>query len=115
MVDSHPLISDAVIGAWELARAHNPPPSSDELIGRAGVAGVVVIAHGKTWSVVARSGGPFLVIHDWLDGVWRVDGDTEWPYEMAMIVSELWEVSQGRPPFDESQIPPMPKLPWHKD
>lgn len=98
-IDTEEVITDAVISAWELAR-EQPPPTRQQVYSTAGDAGRVVVGHGPSWSIVARSGGPFLVLSDAFEAVWRVDRDELWQAELGAIVSELIEVSQGRPAVD---------------
>jgi hypothetical protein len=110
-VDDDPDLAEVIAEAWDLARGQ---PSPDEVASRSGVAGRVVTAHGASWSLIARSGGPVLVMSDVFGDVVRVDGDPDWVAELAELVAELVNVSQGLPAFDESQVPPMPRLPWHR-
>jgi hypothetical protein len=103
-------LADVVAEAWDVARSQ---PSPGRVRAERGVSGMVVAAHGDTWSLVARSAGPVLILSDRIAGVLRVDRDPDCRVELSELVSELVNVAQGRPPFDESQIPPMPPLPWH--
>lgn len=108
-----PQMEEAVFAIWDVAR-EDPPPGRDRVYSTSGDAGRVVVAHAEHASVVARSGGPFLIITDALGKIaWRVEADEVWKEDLAEIFRELFEVSQGRPAVDESQIPPMPRLPWH--
>jgi hypothetical protein len=114
-IDPTPAISEAVFAIWDLAR-DDPPPGRDRVYSVSGDAGQIVVAHAEDASVVARSGGPFLVMTDALGKMaWRVEADEVWKNDLAEIFRELWEVAHGRPAVDESQIPPMPRLPWHAD
>jgi hypothetical protein len=114
-VSAAQAIEDAVFAVWDLAR-EEPPPGREHVYSVGGDAGRIVVAHTDNASVVARSGGPFLIICDVLGKMaWRIDTDEIWADDLAEIVRELFEVSQGRPAVDESQIPPMPRLPWHRD
>jgi hypothetical protein len=110
-VDDDPDLAEAIAQAWDLARGQ---PSPDEVVSRAGVDGRVVVAHGAVWSLVAQLGGPILLMSDEFGDVVRVDGDPDWAAELAELVVELVNVSQGLPAFDESRIPPAPRLPWHR-
>lgn len=110
-----PPIEEAVLAVWDLAR-EDPPPGRDRVYAAFGDEAPVLVGHAESATVVARSGGPFLVMTDELGKtVWRVEADEVWAQDLAEIVRELFEVSQGRPAVDESQIPPMPRLPWHRD
>jgi hypothetical protein len=113
-VEDDPELAEVVADAWDVARSH---PPHDQVQSRPGTAGRVVVAHGDTWTLVARSGGPVLVLSDRIKGVLRVDRDPhEWIVaELTELVTELINVSLGLPAYDESKIPPMPPLPWHRD
>lgn len=114
-VSAAQAIEDAVFAVWDLAR-QVPPAGREQVYSVGGDAGRIVVAHTDNASVVARSGGPFLIIVDSLGKMaWRIDTDEIWADDLALIVRELFEVSQGRPAVDESAIPPMPRLPWHRD
>jgi hypothetical protein len=112
-IDSVPQLQEAVFAVWELAR-QLPPAGRDLVYSVGGDGGQVVVAHTEVASVVARSGGPFLLLADGLGRLaWRVESDQVWKDDLAMIFYELFEVAHGRPAVDESGIPPMPRLPWH--
>jgi hypothetical protein len=49
-ISDDPELADVVAEAWDLARS-TPPPGQVQT--QSGVAGMVVIAHGDSWSVVA--------------------------------------------------------------
>lgn len=109
------VVEEAVFAVWDLAR-EQPPPARERVYSVSGDAGRIVVAHAEQASLLARSGGPFLIIADLLGKtLWRIDGDEVWADDLAEIFRELFEVSQGRPAVDESQIAPMPRLPWHRD
>jgi len=113
-VASSPVIEAAVLAVWDLTR-EDPPPQRDRVYRIRGDFGPVVVAHADEATLLARSDGPYLVIADRLGRiVWRVDGDPVWAEDLAEIFRELVEVAEGRPAVDESQIPPMPRLPWHR-
>ncbi|MBT8226472.1 MAG: hypothetical protein HKP61_23810 [Dactylosporangium sp.] len=109
-VGDDPELADVVAEAWDAARLE---PPEYQVLTRAGVAGMVVVVHGPTWSLVARSGGPVLVMSDRIAGVLRIDADPDCEVELTELVAELVNVGQGLPAFDESGLPPMPRLPWH--
>lgn len=112
-VDSVPAVQEAVFAIWELARL-DPPAGRDLVYAASGDGGQIVVAHAERASVVARSGGPFLVLADVLGKLaWRVEADEVWKDDLAMIFYELFEVAHGRPAVDDSGIPSMPHLPWH--
>jgi len=110
-IDDEPELADVVVALWDIARSGPFPP---EVTVQSGVAGVVVLVQGQDFSVVARSGGPVLVLSDRIRGVLRVDRDPSWQAELTVLVSELIAMGQGSEPFDESSVPP-PRLPWHRD
>lgn len=112
-ISGDPALGDIVAEAWDLARAQ---PSQDQVWSRTGDAGLVVVAHGQAWSLVARSGGPVLVLSEAFEGVVRLEPDEYWlpEVELSVLVGELVSASRGELPFDESQVPPMPRLPWHQ-
>ncbi|NUT34100.1 MAG: hypothetical protein HOV79_13620 [Hamadaea sp.] len=89
-IDDEPALAEAVNAVGGYLRAGG---SSVDLLprvdiwSRRGVAGHVVCAHGESWSLAARSGGPFLILIG--DRVWRVDGDPTWRGELAGIVDDL--------------------------
>jgi hypothetical protein len=114
-IDSTPPIQEAVFAIWDLAR-EDPPPERDRVYAVSGDAGRIVVAHAELATVVARSGGPFLIMVDSLGKLaWRLEADEVWKDDLAEIFRELFEVANGRPAVDESQIPPMPRLPWHRE
>ena len=105
-------LADIVVALWDVARSQPFPPGVSV---QAGVAGTVVMVHGPDFSFVARSGGPALVVSDRIRGVLRVDRDPSWQAELSGLISELIAVGQGSAPFDESMLPPPPRMPWHRD
>ncbi|GAA4961595.1 hypothetical protein GCM10025331_61220 [Actinoplanes utahensis] len=111
-IEDEPVLADIVVALWDIARSRSSPP---EVTVQAGVAGAVVLVQGLGFSVVARSGGPVLVLSDQIRGVLRVDRDPSWQAELSILVSELIAVGQGSEPFDESAVPPPPRMPWHRD
>ncbi|MEV6965707.1 hypothetical protein AB0M47_11365 [Hamadaea sp. NPDC051192] len=114
-VSAVPAIEEAVFAVWDLAR-EEPPPGRDRVYAAHGDEAPIVVGHAESATLVARSGGPVLVMTDALGKtVWRVEGDEVWVQDLAEIFRELWEVTHGRPAVDESQIPRMPRLPWHRD
>jgi hypothetical protein len=114
-VSAVPPIEEAVFAVWDLAR-EEPPPGRDRVYAARGDEAPIVVGHAEAATVVARSGGPVLVMADALGRtVWRVEADEVWAQDLAEIFRELWEVAHGRPAVDESAIPPMPRLPWHQD
>lgn len=104
-------LADLVVVLWDISRS-GPFPEGVSVHG--GVAGAVVLVNGPDFSVVARSGGPVLVLSDRIRGVLRVDRDPSWQAELSALISELIAVGQGSDPFDESALPPPPPLPWHQ-
>ena len=113
-VEDDPELAEVIAEAWDLVRSG---PPHDQVQSRPGTAGVVVAAHGESWSMVVRSGGPILVLSDRIKGTLRIDRDPhEWIVaELTELVAELINVSLGLPAYDESKIPPIPPLPWHRD
>jgi hypothetical protein len=76
---------------------------------------VVVLVHGPDFSLAGRSGGPVLVVSDRIRGVLRIDRDPSWQQELSTLIAELIAAGQGSEPFDESMVPPPPRMPWHRD
>ena len=110
-VDDDPLLADVVAELWDVARSR---PVSDRVWSGTGAGGAVVVVHGPTWSVVARSGGPMLVVCEGF-AVARIENDPDWAVELAVLTSELINAAAGLPPFDESSVQGWPRLPWHRD
>lgn len=107
-------IEEAVFAIWDLVR-EDPPPGRDRVYRLRGDFGPVAIAHAAEATLIARAGGPFLLMADKVgERVWRIDGDAVWDEDLAEILREMVEVAEGRPAVDESQIPPMPVLPRHR-
>ncbi|WP_157751801.1 hypothetical protein [Actinoplanes derwentensis] len=106
------VLVDLVVVLWDIARSGPFPP---EVTVQAGVAGAVVLVHGPDFSVAGRSGGPVLVVSDQIRGVLRIDRDPSWQQELSALIGELIAVGQGAEPFDESMLPPPPRMPWHRD
>ncbi|MEV6927395.1 hypothetical protein AB0M46_23220 [Dactylosporangium sp. NPDC051485] len=105
---------EAVFAVWDLVR-EDPPPDRERVYRLRGDFGPVAIAHTDDATLIARAGGPFLLMSDRVgERVWRIDGDEVWDEDLAEILREMVEVAEGRPAVDESQIPPMPVLPWHR-
>jgi len=114
-ISAVPPIEEAVFAVWDLAR-EDPPPGRDRVYAAQGDESPIVVGHAESATIVARSGGPVLVMADALGKtVWRVEADAVWADDLAEIFRELFEVAHGRPAVDESAIPPMPRLPWHRD
>jgi hypothetical protein len=111
-LEDEPELAEIVAELWEVARSG---PSPQGVSAQPGVAGMVVVAHRATFSLVCRSGGPALVLSDRISGVLRVDRDPSWEVELSALVSELADVARGLAPFDESTVPPPPRMPWHRD
>lgn len=89
-IDDEPALAEAVNAVGGFLRSAGSsvnlwPPV--DVWSRRGVAGHVVCAHGATWSLAARAGGPFLILTG--AQVWRVDGDPTWRGELAGIVDDL--------------------------
>jgi hypothetical protein len=105
-------LADLVVVLWDIARSGPFPP---EVTVQAGVAGAVVLVHGPDFSVAGCSGGPVLVVSDRIRGVLRIDRDPSWQQELSALIGELIAVGQGSEPFDESMVPPPPRMPWHRD
>jgi hypothetical protein len=105
-------LADLVVVLWDIARSRAFPP---EVTVQSGVAGVVVLVHGADFSLAGRSGGPVLVVSDRIRGVLRIDRDPSWQQELSALIGELIAVGQGSAPFDESVVPPPPRMPWHRD
>jgi hypothetical protein len=105
-------LADLVVVLWDIARSGPFPPG---VTVQAGVAGVVVLVHGPDFSLAGRSGGPVLVVSDRIRGVLRIDRDPSWHQELSILIGELIAVGQGSEPFDESVVPPPPRMLWHRD
>lgn len=109
-------VSEVIAQAWDLTLPGVLEPSASVQT-RTGAAGVVIVAHGAKWSLVARSGGPVLILSDRIAGVVRVDLDPESGAELAALVSALANVGRGLPARDEAALEAvwesMPRLPWH--
>ncbi|MEV0269591.1 hypothetical protein AB0H43_12480 [Hamadaea sp. NPDC050747] len=107
------VLEAAVFAVWDLAR-EQPPPGRDLVYRLRAEHGAVAVAHTQRASLAARRGGPYLLIADELGQiVWRLQ-DPIWDEDLVEIWRELVEVAEGRSAVDESQIPPMPPLPWHQ-
>lgn len=111
-IDKQPGAADAVADAFDLAYSQ---PSIQQVRVSDGVAGAVVLAHGPSWSVVARSAGPVLLLIDGTAAVLRVDLDHGWETELNALVTALVRAGRGLPPLDESLMPgPPPDGPWRR-
>lgn len=109
-IDERPGAADVIADAFDLAHSR---PTADVVQVSDGVAGAVVLAHGPSWSVVARSGGPVLLLIDGTAAVLRVDLDFSWQMELKALVTALVRAGRGSPPVDESlSPPPPPDGPW---
>lgn len=106
------ILADLVVVLWDIARSRPFPP---EVTVQSGAAGVVVLVHGPDFSLAGRSGGPAMVVSDRIRGVLRIDRDPSWQQELSALIGELIAVGQGSEPFDESVVPPPPRMPWHRD
>jgi len=102
-VEDDPAVADAVADAWDVARCR---PVPEGVWSRTGPGGVVVVVHRPVWTLVARAGGPVLLLMQGSELVARLDGDPEWAGELSVLVQELLAASRGEPPFQESQLPP---------
>lgn len=111
-IEDEIALAELVATLWDIARSRPFPP---EVTVQAGVAGVVVLVHGPDFSLAGRSGGPVLVVSDRIRGVLRIDRDPSWQQELSVLIGELIAVGQGAEPFDESVVPPPPRMPWHRD
>ncbi|MBI3686097.1 MAG: hypothetical protein HY241_01945 [Actinobacteria bacterium] len=112
-VNDDPELADVIAEAWGTVQTQ---PAGEWVRTRTGGFGAVVVTHGDWWSLIARTGGPVLVLSDRVRGVLRVDQDPSWREELTELVAELANVGRGLPPFDESRLPPVPMLPWrHRD
>ena len=111
-IEDEVALADLVVVLWDIARSQPLPP---EVRVQSGVAGVVVLVHGPDFSLAGRSGGPVLVISDRIRGVLRIDRDPSFQQELTVLIGELIAVGQGSEPFDESMVPPAPRMPWHRD
>ncbi|BEL05579.1 hypothetical protein Q0Z83_037700 [Actinoplanes sichuanensis] len=56
-----------------------------------------------------------LVVSDRIRGVLRIDRDPSWQQVLSALIGELIAVGQDSEPFDESMVPPPPRMPWHRD
>ena len=93
-VDGDPVLADVVAQARALAGSR---PDDSLVRSQAGVGGYHQPAHGPTWSLVARSGGPVLVICEaYPDGV-RIDADGDRQCDLAAMVAELITASRDQP------------------
>jgi hypothetical protein len=86
---------DAVLReARALARS---APGRDLVCSQAGPGGLVVLAHTPSWSLVARSGGPVLVLARTGRQPRRVQTGGDGDEEVAAVVADLITASRGRP------------------
>jgi hypothetical protein len=108
-IDDDGTLADIVADAWDLARTR--PLTPDRIHARSGPGGAVVVVHGGTWTLIARSGGPTLVLSDTFTDVVELHDAPLWQGELAVLVGELFDAAHGRPAFDESVLPPPPPLP----
>ena len=111
-IDDDEVLADVVAEVWDLARTR--PLTAGQVTCRSGAGGSVVVAHGDSWSLVARSGGPVLVVSDALGHVVRLEDTPLWEGELAVVVGELFDAARGLPPFRRVQPPPVPP-PWRRD
>jgi hypothetical protein len=92
-LDDEPVIAEAIGEARILGHTR---PAPGHVRSQAGVGGLVVAAHGRDWSLVARSGGPVLVLcAQYPDGA-RLDTDSS--PELGVLVAELIAVSRDYSP-----------------
>jgi hypothetical protein len=93
-LDDDPLLADVIVQARALARSR---PTREQVASQAGVGGLVVVAHGPTWSLVARSGGPVLVdVHGYPSTVLRVEAGPDRHDDLNATVAELIAASRGQ-------------------
>ena len=93
--DDDPVLADVLTEARALARSR---PVAALVRSQAGVGGLVVAAHGPTWSLVARSGGPVLVVTDDHPTGVRVDlVDAAHRVDLDATVAELIAASRTQP------------------
>jgi hypothetical protein len=76
-IEDDAVLADVIAQAWDVARTR---PDPDLVSSRTGPGGVVVVAHGAGWSLVARAGGPVLLLAQGSQQPARVDGDLAIPW-----------------------------------
>jgi hypothetical protein len=111
-IDHEDALVDLMVQVWDLTRVR--PLTPDLVVTRSGAGGSVLVTHGDTWSLVARSGGPVLVVSDRLSYVARVEESWWWEGELDAVVSALFDGVRGLPPITEDDLPPVPPQ-WHKE
>jgi hypothetical protein len=108
-VDDDADLAEMVAEGLELARE---APTREQVWSRSGPAGVVVVAHGPAWSLIARSGGPILLMAEKYTQVLRLDGDPGWQGELTAMVTGLIAASEGRDPTAGlAELPAPPPVP----
>jgi hypothetical protein len=111
-VDDDATLADIVAEAWDLTRVR--PLPQEQVTWRSGPAGLVVVAHGAWWSVVARASGPLLVLSEAFEDVVRLQESSLGDGELDALVTGLVSAAKGLPPADWSQLPPPPPVPGHR-
>jgi hypothetical protein len=107
-IDDDETLADIVADAWDLARTR--PLTPNQIQAQSGPGGAVVIAHGPTWTLIARSGGPTLILSDTFTDAVELHDAPLWQGELAVLVGELFDAAHGRPAFDETRLLPPPPL-----
>lgn len=105
-VDDDAEVAEMVAEAFELSRER---PARDRVWSRRGPAGVVVTAHGDSWTLVARQGGPILLLADGYAQPLRLEHDVSWELELTGAVEALVAAAEGRDPLAglaEAPAPP---------
>jgi hypothetical protein len=111
-IEHEEVLADLMVEVWDLTRVR--PLTPDLVVTRSGAGGSVLITHGDTWSLVARSGGPVLVVSDRLSYVVWVEPSWWWEEELDAVVGALFDGVRGLPPITENDLPPVPP-PWHRE
>lgn len=111
-IEHEEVLADLMVQVWDLTRVR--PLTPELVVTRSGAGGSVLVTHGDTWSLVARSGGPALVVSDRLSYVVRVEASWWWEDELDVLVRALFDGVRGLPPITEDDLPPVPP-PWHRE
>ena len=91
-ITEEPAVAEVIDQARVLARTR---PAPDQVRSQAGAGGLVVVAHGPAWSLVARAGGPVLVLCASYPTGARIDADPS--PELGALVADRIAVSRDRP------------------
>jgi hypothetical protein len=89
-----PALAAVLREARALARS---APGRDLVCSQAGPGGLVVVAHAPTWSLIARSGGPVLILARSGRQPRRVQAGPDGDGEVAAVIADLIAASRGHP------------------